>query len=266
MSLHHEAVDILVDGQYIEGTLIGPALQGERGPGALFVHGWGGNQDQYLARARIVAALGWTCLTFDLRGHERTLPLREAVTRADNLRDVVAAYDVLAGSSRVDRSRLALVGSSYGAYLGALTTALRPVCWLALRAPAIYKDAGWELPKRQLHSDPDFAEFRRRAHRASDNRALEACARFRGDALVVESQDDSVVPHDVVASYVAAFADAHSLTYRVIEGADHSLSQEPWRQAYCELLVSWLREISGSQPQEKSLPLAIAANQPPAQS
>jgi uncharacterized protein len=263
MILHHETVDISVDAQHIEGTLIGPVLHHDTGPGALFVHGWGGNQDQYLARARIVAALGWTCLTFDLRGHERTRPLREAVTREDNLRDVVAAYDVLARSGRVDGARIAMVGSSYGAYLGAVTTTLRPVRWLALRAPAIYKDAGWGVPKRELHSDPEFAEFRRRTHRASDNRALDACARFRGEALVVESGDDSVVPHAVVTSYVAALADAHSLTYRVIEDADHSLSREPWKQAYCDLLVSWLREMSGSDPPEKLRPVTAAAAQLP---
>ena len=65
----------------------------------LFVHGWGGSQEQYLARAREIAALGCICLTFDLRGHARTEPQHETVTREDNLRDVLAAYDVLARPS-----------------------------------------------------------------------------------------------------------------------------------------------------------------------
>jgi pimeloyl-ACP methyl ester carboxylesterase len=260
MNLRHEAVEIAVDGEHIVGTLVVPEPRRESGPAALFVHGWGGSQDQYLARARIVAALGWVCLTFDLRGHEKTLSQFDAVTREDSLRDVVAAYDVLARCRGVDGSRIALVGSSYGAYLAAIATALRPVRWLSLRAPAIYKDAGWNVPKRELHRDPDFAAFRRREHLPAGNRALEACAQFRGDALVVESRDDSVVPHPVVANYVAAFANAHSLTYRVIEGADHGLSREPWKQAYTEFLVNWLKEVTSGTPVE--LPRTVAAATP----
>ena len=243
MKFRDEAVAIQLDGEHLDGTLLVPTGLREPAPAVLFVHGWGGNQEQYLSRARTIAGLGCVCLTFDLRGHERTQPQHETVTREDSLQDVLAAYDVLARCPSVDASRVALVGSSYGAYVGAIATTLRPVRWLTLRAPALYKDAQWDLPKRKLHQDPDFCQYRQRAHRPADNRALDACARFRGDALVVESQHDSVVPHPAVANYVAAFANAHSLTYRVIEEADHGLSHESWKQAYTDALVSWLKEM-----------------------
>lgn len=250
MNLRHEPVDIAVDDQQIRGTIVLPAAEREPGPGVLFVHGWGGSQGQYLPRAERVAALGCACLTFDLRGHEATASRHDAVSREENLRDVVAAYDLLERRAGVDPARVALAGSSYGAYLGAIATTLRPVRWLSLRAPAIYKDADWTLPKRELHRDPDFVAYRLRT--AGPNRALEACAQFRGDALVVESQEDRVVPHPVVAGYVAALAHARSLTYRVIDGADHGLSREPWKEAYTEFLVAWLQEV-----------MAAAAQPPP---
>src|SRR5207253_6023525 len=213
-------------------------------PAALFVHGWGGSQEQYLARAREVAALGCVCLTFDLRGHAKTQPQHETVSRGDNLRDVLAAYDLLARHRGVDPSAIGVVGSSYGGYLGAILTSLRAVRWLSLRAPALYKDADWELPKRQLHPDPDLSAYRRRAVRPEDNRALCACEAFRGDVLLVESEHDHVVPHPVLANYQAACLQAHSLTHRVIEGADHGLAEEPWRLAYTAILVSWLTEMT----------------------
>jgi uncharacterized protein len=260
MNLREQAVDIAVDRQHIEGTLLVPAERRERTPGVLFVHGWGGNREQYLARARTVAALGCACLTFDLRGHQATQSQHETVTREDSLHDVVAAYDVLARVGHVDTARMALVGSSYGAYIGALATALRPVHWLALRAPALYKDTDWELPKRKLHLDPDFGSYRRRAHRAVDNRALEACARFEGDVLVVESEHDSIVPHPVIANYLSAFANARSLTYRVIEGADHGLTHGSCKQAYTDLLVTWMKEMTaGARGAPASQPQAVAA-------
>jgi pimeloyl-ACP methyl ester carboxylesterase len=266
MKLRCETISIPLGRQHLDGTLLVPEDRRRSIPGVLFAHGWGGNKNQYLSRARIIAALGCVCLTFDLRGHERTQPQHETVTRADNLGDVLAAYDLLAGCGAADRSKMAIVGSSYGAYLAAIATSLRPVRWLALRAPALYKDADWHLPKRRLHDDPDFESYRQRAHPPQHNRALAACARFKGDGLVVESQRDSVMPHPVVANYVAALSSARSLTYRVIEEADHGLSQEAWKNAYTDLLVTWLKEMTanarGTRPEQPQAVAAAAASLP----
>jgi dienelactone hydrolase len=78
---------------------------------------------------------------------------------------------------------------------------------------------------------------------ADENRALRACTTFEGDVLIVESEHDHIVPHPVIANYRAAFGKAHSVTYRVIDGADHGLSQPPWQQAYTSLLVNWATEM-----------------------
>jgi pimeloyl-ACP methyl ester carboxylesterase len=244
MRVRADTVEIAVDSQRIEGTLIAPEARSNAAPAVLFVHGWGGNQDYYVAEARALAALGCVCLTFNLRGHAETEAQHETVTREDNMRDVMAAYDVLVAQQGVDKAFIALVGSSYGAYLGALLTYMRHVRFLALQAPALYKDDDWEAPKRKLHVNPDFMAYRRLALRAEDNRALGACAQFLGDALIVESEHDEVIPHPAIANYIAALANAHSLTYRMIEGADHALTQEPWERAYTELLVNWLSEMT----------------------
>ena len=240
MATGNELVEIAVDDQHIAGTLIAPA---RAGPGVLFAHGWGGSQQQYLALAREVAGLGCVCMTFDLRGHARTDGQRDTVSRDKNLSDLLAAHDFLARQSGVDASAIGVVGISYGAYLAAIMTSLRSVRWLAMRAPALYKDAGWELPKRRLHEDPDLPGYRRRLVRSENNRALHACAGFRGDVLIVESEHDDVVPHAVVANYVAACAQARSVTARLIEGADHALSKKRWERAYTSFLVNWLVEM-----------------------
>src|SRR5688572_14819496 len=92
--------------QHIAGTLIAPSTLI---PGVLCVHGWGGSQEQYLARAREIAALGCVGLTFDLRGHARTDSQQETVSREDNLKDVLAAYDELVTHPNVDASAIAVV-------------------------------------------------------------------------------------------------------------------------------------------------------------
>src|SRR5215217_3394538 len=242
MTTRDEAIDIRVDGQRIAGTLVTPDTLV---PGVLFVHGWGGSQEKYLARAREIAALGCVCLTFNLRGHAETEPQHDTVTREDNLRDLLVAYDLLTGHSLVDKSSIAVVGSSYGASLAAILTELRPVRWLALRVPALYRDEDWSLPKQQLKKY-ELAAYRRLAISPDENRALGACAAFRGDVLIVESGHDDIIPHPVIANYMAAFEKAHSVTYRVIEAADHGLSEETWQQAYTTLLVNWATMVLGA--------------------
>jgi pimeloyl-ACP methyl ester carboxylesterase len=240
MPTRDEVVVIEVEDEQIAGTLVSP---GTLVPGVLFEHGWGGSQQQYLSRAREVAALGCICLTFDLRGHAQTRSRYATVTREDNLQDVVAAYDLLACQPGVDASAIAVVGSSYGGYLATILTSVRACRWLALRVPALYKDADWDLPKGLLNKRQDLEAYRLLPVSADESIALRACSAFEGDVLLVESEHDATIPHQVIANYLAAFAPSHSLTYRVIHGADHGLSDSRWQAAYTSLLVGWLKEM-----------------------
>lgn len=240
MSTLEEAARIAVGDVELAATVVSP---GTLIPGVLFVHGWGGSQGQYLSRARDVAALGCVCLTFDLRGHAQTRGQFETVSRADNLEDVLAAYDSLVRRRPVDPGAIAVVGSSYGGYLAAILSTLRQVNWLALRAPALYIDSGWDSPKLQLHKDQDLGTYRQRLVLASENRALRAVQDFEGDVLLIESELDRIIPRAVLTSYREAATHARSLTYRVLAGADHGLTAEADQRAYSDVLVGWLKEM-----------------------
>lgn len=240
MDVSVETIELAVERERISGTLLSPP---PRLPGVLFVHGWGGSQVHDLVRAREVAGLGCVCLTFDLRGHERTAKDWEHVNRPQNLADLRAAYDWLATRPNVDPGAIAVIGISYGGYLAALLTSERQVRWLALRSPAIYKDDGWDLPKLKLHIDTDLPAYRLSHLRWQDNRVLRACASYRGHVLLVEAEHDTVVPHAVTENYAAAFLHARSLTRRMVEGADHAFSQKPAQKAYTSMLTKWLSEM-----------------------
>jgi hypothetical protein len=239
MLVRDEPIQFAADGRQLTGTFIAPA---RKSPGVLFVHGWAGNQEQYLARAREIAAFGCVCLTFNLSANMPGDSQHETVTREDNLRDIIAAYELLAGRRDAGDSAIAVIASSYGAYLSAILTSMRPVRWLALRAPALYQDADWNVPKRKLKRE-ELTAYRRQIVAPEENRALAACAKFEGDVLVVESERDNIVPHPVITNYRTAFKRAHSLTYRVLEAADHGLSRDEWQHAYTSMLVGWAREM-----------------------
>jgi pimeloyl-ACP methyl ester carboxylesterase len=240
MPTHEETLEIGVGDEHIAGTFVTP---GTLLPGVLFVHGWGGSQEQYLARARAIAALGCICLTFDLRGHAGDRSEFETVTREENLADVVAAYDRLTERQHVDSSSIAVVGSSYGGYLAAILTTMRPVRWLALRSPALYRDTDWELPKLALSKSQDLPNYRRQLVRADDNRALQACHAFEGDMLIVQSEQDDRIPASVIRSYREAATYTRSITFRCLKGADHGLTTENGQRSYTTVLLAWLKEM-----------------------
>jgi pimeloyl-ACP methyl ester carboxylesterase len=257
MPTRDEPIYIRVEDEYILGTLISP---GTLVPGVLFVHGWGGDQNQYVDRARAISALGCVCLTFDMRGHAQTESQYETVSREQSLRDVLSAYDFLAARASVDSDAIAVVGSSYGGYLAALLTSLRPVKWLALRAPALYKDSDWSMPKQKLKLAQGLELYRRQPVRPDESRALRACLAFTGDVLVVESEHDTIVPHQVIANYREACISAHSLTYRAIAGADHALSGDVAQRAYTSVLSAWLSEmVFGSRADDTAPKAPVAA-------
>ena len=234
-----EPVDVVVHGTRLAGTMAAP----ETGlPGLLFLHGWHGSQAQDMDHAHAIAALGCVCLSFDLRGHAGTEAMRASITPKDNLDDALAAYDTLAAHPAVDRSAICVVGSSYGAYLAAILTSLRPVKWLSMRVPALYRDADWTQSKASLDRT-QLNAYRNAIVTIEGNKALQAAAAFRGDVLIVESELDDLVPHVTIANYLAAFRQARSVTYRMIDGADHALSDPNSRRAYASLLIGWIREM-----------------------
>jgi pimeloyl-ACP methyl ester carboxylesterase len=239
-------VRIVVEGgQPLQGKLLVPSELTGRRPGVLFVHGWGDSQRRNVGTARALVDLGCVCLTFNLRGHGRTRVDIDTVTRADNLLDTFAAYDLLAGQPHVDPTRIGVVGSSYGGYLAILASLERPIRFLALCVPAIYQDADFDRPKRELNLDPSLSAYRRRRLTPAQNRALASASKFEGDVLIVESERDEVIPSQVIVNYRDAFTGAASLVHEVLRDADHGLSREDWRRAYGALLLDWFRRRLG---------------------
>jgi hypothetical protein len=44
-------------------------------------------------------------------------------------------------------------------------------------------------------------------------------------------------------SYRSAFRRSHSLTHRIIDGADHALTEKTAQRAYTSILVNWVTEM-----------------------
>src|SRR4051812_7011637 len=208
-------------GRSLHGRLFGPA---EQRPGILLIHGLHSTQAGYGERAEALAdELGAVCLTFDLGGHGESEGAQPALSLADHIGDVVAAYDRLVAERDVDPERVGVAGASYGGYLAAVLTARRPVARLAIRAPALYADADVPVPP---------AARTHRVDAARPNAALDAVRGFTGPFLVVESGRDGVVPAEMVHAYLRAAPDARHV---VMAEAEHALLEPAWRAEFLAL-------------------------------
>ena len=201
--------------------------------GVLFLHGWNSSQQGYVPRAEAVSEdCGAVCLTFDLSGHgENAAAPADSFSPRQHLEEAIAAYDELAAREDVDPGRIGVCGASYGGYLGALLVGQRSVASLLLRAPALYPDAAFELPPVQRRTE---------LVASGDALPLRNLAGFGGPVLVVESECDEVIPHEVVAAYAGSRA---GVRHEVIAGAAHAMREPSWNRVYLELILEWARAL-----------------------
>ena len=201
-------------------------LAGRARAGVLFVHGWGGSQQQYLARAREIAALGCVCLTFDLAGMpapsrsarrcraraicttcwRRTTRWRRILRRRlGDRRRRQQLWRLPGDDPDVDAAgvvaRAARSGALHRHRLGAPEAAAAPGPGPARLSPQL----------RRRRDEPRLARLpgvpgRRAAGRIGARRHHSA---------------------RVIKSYRAAFTHARSLTYRCMAGADHGRRTRP---------------------------------------
>jgi hypothetical protein len=65
----------------------------------------------------------------------------------------------------------------------------------------------------------------------------------------------------VIANYLAACIQARSVTSRLLEGAEHGLSDKQWQHAYGAILAKWLAEMMANS--DGSRAESAAASPPP---
>jgi len=198
------------------------------GAGILFIHGAGSDQTGYRSRAEAASErLGASCLTFDLGGHGESKGDAQTLSPQDHLQDCLAAFDALLGSEEINLDRLGVCGASYGGFLASLLTARRRVGSLLLRAPGLY-------PDRDL--DRAHATIRSSAQMPETSAALRALLAFDAPVLILESEHDEAIGHDVIETYLRA---CRHPRHDVLRGARHQLTDPTSRAVYVETIVEW---------------------------
>jgi pimeloyl-ACP methyl ester carboxylesterase len=204
----------------------------------LLLHGWLGSQNVLAAQA--LANLGYTSMTYDMRGNKSSEGDATKLTKADFLHDAVIAYDFF--RTKVgDKTPIGIVGASFGSYLGTLLTTERAVSCLSLRVPANYPDDMFNSPEPTALSARHglYDEWRRRPLAPSENKALAALHAFQGNVQIIEAELDDQIPHQTILNYMNSIDDKQRLSYSAMEGAPHSLTTPKLNTTYQQLLCAW---------------------------
>lgn len=239
-----QKISFVVDGQKLHGTIFYPENIKEKNPAILFLHGWMSSEQRYLPRAEALTKLGYICLTFTMRGHGESEGDIKKQTCQDFLNDTIAAYDFLTEQKNVDRESISVVGASFGAYLATLVTQKRKVKHLALRVPANYPDENLNKSQYDFSGDDSAAILKPRFSSLEDSQTYikNALNNFLGDVLIIESEHDDVIPHQIIEDYLNSVKEKKKLTYVVMKGADHALKNERTRAEFIKILTDWFSD------------------------
>jgi dienelactone hydrolase len=224
------------DGYALSGHMFVPEHYPK--PGAfLFIQGWTGRQN--LIAAGATAELGYTTMTYDMRGNGDSEGNLEEFSRADFVHDATVAYDILRRQVG-NKAWIGVVGSSFGGYTAAMLSAERDVHCIAMRVPANYPDEQYDEPQAAQMTTA-MREWRSQPCDYTESRALAAIHNFSGELLIVEAGADDIVHAQTPRNYADALGDESRLTYKIMENAPHGLDTDELNREYTSILTSWIK-------------------------
>lgn len=234
-------ITIKSENQNLSANLIKPE-NAKNLPALIFVHGWKSDKTGNTKRALEISKLGFICLCIDLRGHGESDGTIDQFSVKDHLEDVKASYEYLSNLPEVDKNQIGIIGSSYGGNLSAIAVNYLKFKWLVLRVPALYIDKYIDVPSEELIGQDEESEaFKSSTTTPAESFALKGVENFNSKILLIESENDIVIPHPVIENYLK-FIDEKILTYKVMKNAPHSLETDEQEKEYIEILSSWLKE------------------------
>lgn len=232
-----------VDNLKLDATIFYPSTKKDKNPAILFVHGWTSEKERSYQYAEALSKLGFICFLFDMRGHGKSEGDIKEFTIREFLDDVLAAYDYLVTVDEVDKDNISAIGSSFGSYLIALLCEKRSVRNLSMRVPADYPNEEFEQMKYKASGsyNPHIVSWRSKERNPYETFALQALYKFNGNIQIIESEKDTIVPHQTIQNYINAITDKSKLTHIVIKDAPHSIKDGLFKDEVERVLTEWFK-------------------------
>lgn len=234
----------------LAGVFYLPKIAGAQKPaaGVIVCHGLGSKKEIHLPYAEYLAEQGFASLAFDWRGHGESAGNLDDHT----LDDVSAAIAYLSRRPEVDKARLAMRGTSMGAYMAilaaaqdqrlkaviAIATATRDSLLMATASLKASKDAIDYARDARLQRKPLAAWLEKQdAHEAVSKIAPRA-------VFVIHCQGDEIIPYQKTEALYAAAHEPKKLL--LLDDGHHRFAQQDG--TVHRLTMEWLREALTAAP------------------
>jgi hypothetical protein len=199
LTLFETRVTFPSDGLQLSGIVRIPegAAAGKRLPAFIVLHGFGSNKNagNVLAPCKMLEALGYATLRFDMRGCGESQGERGRVICLDQVSDTRNALTFLATHPQIDPNRIALIGSSFGAAVSIYTAGVDKC------VAAVISSGGWGHGERKFrgqHPTPEgWARFTSMLEEGRKHRER------TGQSLMVPRYDIVPIPEHLRKNVVA---------------------------------------------------------------
>ena len=189
------------------------SISGRSSLHTVLIHGAGTSErGRFAPLRRALHAHGIGSTGIDCIGHGETggsVLDSSLISRTRQTEAVIAAQHSAA--------RLAIVGTSMGAYNAIKVLETRPVEALILVVPGVYTPQAYELP-----FGPDFSAVIRRERSWNDTDAWRILEEFTGRLLVIAAEHDTVIPAEIPERLVQSANKAAWRKMHIVPGAEHN--------------------------------------------
>ncbi|MCR4305618.1 MAG: alpha/beta fold hydrolase [Candidatus Daviesbacteria bacterium] len=217
MLLKEKKVEFVSDGIKLSGTLYYPN-EIKSSPGVLFLHGGGqSSKERFLQWQEHLSRLGICSLTFDFRGVGESEGQFADSSLKNRLIDSRAALNFLLSYSLVDRNKIAIVGSSMGAYVAIRLSELGE----APKALILVSAAAYAKESEDKQMDVSFTQVIRTENSWCNSTCFLALKRYQNPVMVVYGSEDLVIPEGVKKRYKGLLKSQD--IYLVMKNGQHTL-------------------------------------------
>jgi fermentation-respiration switch protein FrsA (DUF1100 family) len=209
-----------------------------RAPFVVASHGLLSNKDsdKYVALGERLSEEGIALLRFDFRGCGESEGTLAESTLTGRIDDLGAAIE-FARSYRGLGKRMGLLGSSLGGYISLVKSALNPEVRAVVTWATPFHLDGIESQKdaagMPILGEPFFADL-------PNHRLLPLLSKVT-NCLVIHGQADELVPVDQAWEIFNSLGTYKEI--RILEGADHRLTNPDHRQRATDLTVAWFKKF-----------------------
>jgi len=185
-----ESISFYSEGVKLDGDLFLPEdmAEGERRAGVVLCHGYTGVKDLYLPdNAEVLVNAGYPVLTFDYKGWGKSEGDRSRLAPFSRVADVQAAMTFLGLQAQVDKSRLAIYGTSYGCATVVFVAAIDPRVTCTIGVVGMGHGARW---MRSVRRPDEWIDLQERSEADREQRVQSGKSEFvaREEVLLPDRQ------------------------------------------------------------------------------